>query len=427
MILGINIKHFEALYDLKLGLSREQLIEAKAESADQADGARVLAELTGIIGENNVGKSSFFRALEFFRSGLIQGFHIAATEGKSFGFSQLMSHDARGNMSFDLICYAVDLKKILIYYIEIQKDKHGRPRICQERVEGISLSETEAERMFETGRYQPVSQPLELYLDLKNGQGQVFDGDELRATRLSDRKLAGLHVYGNLLQYQEISWIYRYIHTWYFCHISDQTDNELLTKDQQKNRLQLESGNGEHHRLNPDGSNIVNVMAYHKRNNPQVYRQVVDEIEKLLPNAKEIYARIRAATASGSEQKLFGLFLLLLSPEPRRVIFIENPDHGLYYSMVDELAALMRSYSFHESKLQIIFSTHSQNLVESLSPDELWILFRDERLGAGSHIMNADKLPFVRQMYDEGIGLSSLWYAGHFDPLNFLTNNEDGE
>lgn len=417
MILGIHIQNFEALYDVCIGLKRADLMASEGQY-------RVLREITAIVGANNVGKSSIFRSLTFLQNGLNRGFSAAATEGMNIGFSQLLSRHSSGVMHFDLICYAHRLRKILLYKLEINPDKHGRPRISYEQVQGLDVSEKQASTLLHEDMFiADGSAEIQTFLDLRYGQGEVLSGGVLATTKMTDRKTPALQVYGNLLEYEEISWLYTYINSWYFCHLSDLGDTQML-QQREKHRSQLAGGFGEHHHINPDGSNVENFMAYLKSNNPDYYRSIISDLEKRLPHARDIYKRIRQGSASGSEFKLFILFLILLDPEPRTVIFIENPDHGLYYNMIDELAAAMRAYVLREDWTQIMFSTHSQNLVESLTPAELWVLYRADEVGHGSQILNADDIPLVSEMYAEGVGLSSLWYAGHLDPVQSSDEDE---
>lgn len=413
MILGVRIRNFEALHDLTIGLSRGSL-------GRNAGGRRILTELNAVIGENSVGKSSLFRSLEFLSLSLREGLAEASTHGSNIGFTQLRSRQAKGDVVFDLIIYARELKSILTYFLEVAADKHGRPRISLEQVHAVKLSEDQCRNIEDNAILEGELPPLELFLDLKNGQGTVLQDGVKRTTQLVDRKRPGLATYGRLRDYPELCALYQFISSWYFCRFTDTMSDDWHRQLGEKNRLQLEAGNGEHHHLNEEGSNLANVMAYMKNSDADYYKRVVAEIKERMPHGGNLVERVRSGSLSGGELKLLSFFFLLADPEPRPLIMIENPDHGLYYNMIDELAKAMRDFVLQDGSSQIILSTHSQNLVESLAPGELWVMYRptDDGESSGSHVINAEDLPLVKEFYEEGIGLSALWYSGHLDPID---------
>lgn len=413
MILGIRIQNFEVLHDVTLGLSREDLRSPGATS-------RVLAELSALIGENSVGKSSLFRSLEFLNLSIREGLALASTEGKNTGFTQLKSRNRQGDMSFDLLVYSDRLKAILLYYIQITSDKHGRPRMREERVEQLAIDADQIDSILNSGSFTTKASQigrLETVMDLSNGQGKIRHEGKMEKAHLLDRKQPAISSYGRLMDYEPIVCLYRFIMSWYFCRFSDQAEDILSRQYKEKHRKQLESGNGAHHHLNEDGSNLGNVIRYMRSHDESAYKDMIETVRRRLSQGSDLLDRVLNQSASAGETKLFSLFLLLYDPDPRPVLFIENPDHGLYYNVVDELAQLMREYVIENDDKQILLTTHNHNFVENLSPPELWIIYRPTTESEGSAVVNAADLPLIEAFYQEGVGLSAMWYAGHLDPM----------
>ena len=114
---------------------------------------------------------------------------------------------------------------------------------------------------------------------------------------------------------------------------------------------------------------------------------------------------------------MLALFLLLLSdPDPKPLILMESPDEGLYHDMLDILASEMRNYSMRYPGCQIFFTTHNPYILENLSPSEIWVFSRGEKTWDDQiEIRCAGSIPIVQELYDQGVGMGAIWYAGHFD------------
>ena len=114
---------------------------------------------------------------------------------------------------------------------------------------------------------------------------------------------------------------------------------------------------------------------------------------------------------------LLYLYLLLFNdPEPYSTIFIETPDRDLYHDMVDVLSTAMRQFSLKRGLSQIMFSTHNPYIVETMSPNEIWVFKRDfERNKGDVTVSCAASNKTVKELSGEGIGMGAIWYGGHLD------------
>ena len=201
-----------------------------------------------------------------------------------------------------------------------------------------------------------------------------------------------------------INLIYKEIDGWFFCKFSSEEKNTYF-----------EDGNapGGHKHLDSTGSNVNNVLEYLRVDDIDRYNEIMSLIETksiTLKRRKNLPAKL------DSSPDKFLLYLLLLNEKTlHSTIFIETPDRDLYFDMVDALAEEFRDYSVNHAYNQIIFTTHNSRIVEAMPPHEIWMFKRDDDESEQITIVSAGKDPLVEAMFDEGIGMGSIWYSGHLD------------
>ena len=66
----------------------------------------------------------------------------------------------------------------------------------------------------------------------------------------------------------------------------------------------------------------------------------------------------------------------------------------------------------------MFITTHSPFFVNALSPDEVWVLEKQE--DGFSTITRASDFPLVKQLYEEEIELGNLWYSDYFGKLDLV-------
>ena len=121
-----------------------------------------------------------------------------------------------------------------------------------------------------------------------------------------------------------------------------------------------------------------------------------------------------AQQVSDGTLKGFAYLLLLKDPSPTPFLCIEEPENGLYHKLLESLANQFREHaSGRKGGLQVFITTHQSYFVDSLDPEEVWIL---EKGGDGfSTIRRASNDPIVSNMVAEGLPLGGLWYSDYFD------------
>jgi predicted ATPase len=84
------------------------------------------------------------------------------------------------------------------------------------------------------------------------------------------------------------------------------------------------------------------------------------------------------------------------------------------------LPHIVEEYRAASANTQLMVTTHSPFFVDSLRPEELWVLYRDEK-GFTQEKKNAD-MQGVKHFMEHGALLGSLWMEDFFDVGNPLKN-----
>ena len=111
--------------------------------------------------------------------------------------------------------------------------------------------------------------------------------------------------------------------------------------------------------------------------------------------------------------KLFAYYLLLHEKNPRQLVFIEEPENGLYHHYLAELAEEMKRNVGKGFAKQLFITTHSPFFVNALMPDDVWVLAKNS-LGY-SDIKRASDYAFVRELSEEGVAVGDMWYSKYFE------------
>jgi predicted ATPase len=122
---------------------------------------------------------------------------------------------------------------------------------------------------------------------------------------------------------------------------------------------------------------------------------------------------IRVQQASDGAVLFLGLIALIHSPEPLKLLLIEEPEKGVYPKRLEEVIRLIRR--LHEAPSgraapQIIMTTHSPYLLTSFQPDEVTLMAR--RNGNGPVLARPLRdAPHIEERLGDGdFYLGELWY-----------------
>ena len=174
-----------------------------------------------------------------------------------------------------------------------------------------------------------------------------------------------------------------------------------------------------------------NVAQYMYRENPGEFRKILNEIQSKIPNISKIEPlRLSngqmvleffqdgftepffSSRMSDGTLKLFAYYLLLHEKNPRQLVFIEEPENGLYHHYLSDLASEMAKNVGNGYSKQLFVTTHSPFFVNALNPEQVWVLEKDSE--GFSKAKRASEYRFVTELISEGASVGDLWYSKYF-------------
>lgn len=401
---GVRIQNFGPLRDIVMGKTLSNQKTA------------ALNNVTVIIGPSGNGKSTLADAFGFLADCLELGVEAACDAKNRGGLMQIRSQGVSEPVKFELYYRESSKTRPITYELEIDEDSMGRPYVKQERL-----------RQRVEKRGWPLS-----FLFLQNGKGYAYEGKEGGAddsgrsvngekveVELADIRKLGIVTLGAMKQYERIERFLNFLKSWYLCYFSPDAARTLQTAAPQPY-------------LNRTGSNINNVAQYMYRENKKEFIKVLKDIQTKLPGIEKIEPvkfengqmmlkfwekgfenAFYSPKMSDGTLKLFAYYLLLHESNPRQLVFIEEPENGLYHQYLRLLAdEMIRSVGTGFSK-QLFVTTHSPFFVNALNPDNVWVLTKGE--DGFSTIKRASEYQFVKELSEEGVPLGDMWYSKYFE------------
>jgi predicted ATPase len=401
-LLGIHIKNYRALADVSLG------------QVNYGRGTP-LPRLTCLIGPNGSGKSTVLDAFGFVADCLLDGVEAACDKPWRGGFDRIRTQGANGPISFEIFFEAGDDARPIVYQLVV------------DLVDGVPAAVEETCRQRREG--ETVGKPY-YFLKLKNGNGKVWAGQAVgQATEKSkDSQLVtlanldklGIATLGNLSEHPRIVALRSYIEQWYLSYFIPTAARSLPAAGAQR-------------WLDREGSNIGNVLQYYQRQYPQQFDAILSRLARAIPGLRKITPEISKdkrlllkfdergykdpffqQSMSDGTLKMLAYAVLLEDPHPRPFIGIEEPENGLYVRLVERLASQFSSRAEDKSlSTQMLVTTHSPYFVDSLQPEQVWLIRKSE--GGHAQAVRAADVDAIAAMSAQGIPLGSLWYSNHFD------------
>lgn len=403
---GIRIQNYGPLKDVVLGKTR----------TDQQ--AQALSNLVAVIGASGSGKSTFSDAFGFITDCLEIGVEGACDANNRGGYERLRTQGAEEPISFELYYRETSNTRPITYELVIDQDRLGRPYVKEERLR---------QRVDKYGR--PRS-----FLHLQEGKGYAFAGSEKENegqdddgsitgekidVELSDIRRPGIVTLGAMKQYERIEKFLAFLKSWYLCYFSPDAARSMQSAAPQQY-------------LNRNGNNINNVAQYMYRENRREFEKVLKDIQTKLPGIEKIEPKefdngqmmlqfwetgfdraFYSPKMSDGTLKLFAYYLLLNEKNPRQLVFIEEPENGLYHHYMCSLADEMRRNVGRGFTKQLFVTTHSPFFVNALAPEDVWVLKKN---GQGySTVKRASEFSCVKELAEEGVSLGDMWYSEYFE------------
>lgn len=401
-ILGIAIQNYGSLKNIKMG----QLFSER-------DG-QPLGNMVAIIGPSGNGKSTLADAFGFISDCLATDVESACDANNRGGYEQIVSQGTNEPIHFEIYYRERNNTRPITYELTIGLDKTGRPYVKEERLRQ---------------RIQKKGWPLS-FLYLIDGKGYAFEGaeggqgDDGTVTgnkvnvELSDKRKLGIVTLGAMKQYSRIEQFLSFLKSWYLCYFTPDTARQVQTAAPAPY-------------LNRTGSNLNNVAQYMYRENPNEFQKILEDIQTKIPNITKItpvkmqngqmvlefYQKgfeepFFSSRMSDGTLKLFAYYLLLHEKNPRQLVFIEEPENGLYHQYMADLALEMSKNVGTGYGKQLFVTTHSPFFVNALSSEQVWVLEKDEE--GFSTAKRASTYKFVDDLIEEGACIGDLWNSRYF-------------
>ena len=404
-------------------------------------GPAALTPMTAVIGKNGVGKSSLFDAFGFLADCLKLGVEEACDQRGRGGFDRIRSQGSNAPIEFE-VCYREKPGAQLITYIlSIDKDYSGRAYVSSEHLlhqrDGPSDDSPRAFLMLVDGsgvawkgesQGQQIDESVGEGIDFKRlhdlfnrGGRAASPNDEIESVQLQDNRRLGISTLGALKQHPRISAFREFVEGWYLSYFNPDAARSLPLAGPQR-------------RLNSHGDNLGNVVQYMQREHPDRFKSILTRIAERIPGINGIDTQqspdgrlllrfndrgfqdpFYAQQMSDGTLKVFAYLLMLEDPQPPPFICIEEPENGLYHKLLEILADEFRSHATGENNApQIFVTTHQPYFVDALTPEETWVLEKQE--DGFATIRRASDDPIVSAMVEEGLPLGSLWYSDYLEP-----------
>lgn len=403
-ILGIAIQNYGTLKNVKMG----KLF------SDQS--SKELGNMIAVIGASGNGKSTLADAFGFISDCLSGDVESACDANNRGGYDQLVSQDSAESIHFEIYYKETSNSRPITYELTIGKDKKNRPYVKEERLR---------QRRPKNKNGRPLS-----FLYLIDGKGYAFSGTDggqddngsiegsKEEVELSDIRKLGIVTLGAMKQYSRIEMFLDFLKSWFLCYFAPDTARQVQTSAPAPY-------------LNRTGSNLNNVAQYMYRENPDEFKKILADIQTKIPNITQIepvkmpngqmvlefYQQgfdhpFFSPRMSDGTLKLFAYYLLLHEKNPRQLVFIEEPENGLYHQYLTDLAIEMRKNVGTGYTKQLFVTTHSPFFVNALAPEQVWVLEKGE--DGFSAIRQASSYEFVSDLIEEGAEMGDLWYSKYF-------------
>jgi predicted ATPase len=367
-----------------------------------------LTPLTVLLGPNGSGKSTLFDVFSFLSECFQYGLrHAWDRRGRA---RELCTRGANGPLVFELKYRERPDLPLITYHLAIGEGARG-PMVVEEWLQW---------------RRKSYGRPFR-FLEYHEGQGRAVSGEMPDETDrrveipLRSPDLIAVNTLGQFAEHPRVAALREFITDWYVSYLSiDDT------------RSQPEAG--PQAELSKTGDNLANVIQYLKEQHPERLDRIFEVLRQRVPRLERVEAEpmpdgrlllqikdapfaqpVLARFASDGTLKMLAYLTVLYDPAPPQFIGIEEPENFLHPRLLPELAEECRAAG---ERTQLLVTTHSPFFLNSMRPEEVRVLYRDEQ--GYTQVVRALDIPGVLEFVRAGASLGHLWLEGRFglgDPL----------
>lgn len=375
---------------------------------------RDLSNFSVFLGANGAGKSTLFDVFGFLSDALKSNVKIALN--KRGGYKEVYSRNGLGPIVIE-IKFRNDQTEttkagqppLITYHLEIEQE-NGFPIIKTERLSYRRAQRGKPYRFldFHRGTGVAITNEDDYSSDAQNPnfsrENQTLDSPDILAIK-------GL---GQFQKFKAISAFRRLLDNWYVSNFQIQEARNVE-----------DIGVSEH--LSTSGNNLAQVTRYIWENYPDIFQHILDKFRKRVPGIENVIAEetqdgrivlkfkdesfidpFVARFVSDGTIKMFAYLVLLNDPVKHPLLCVEEPENYLHHDLLSELAEEFREYASKGG--QVFISTHSPDFVNSLYPEELFWLQKQD---GATIIKKASDDNIVRVLYNNGDKLGWLWREGY--------------
>ncbi len=369
-----------------------------------------LSPLTAILGANGSGKSTLFDVFSFLADCLGEGLR-RAVDKRGRGLKDLRSRGHTGPIAFELGFREYPDEKpkspLITYILEIDADLNGPPVVTKEIMR------------WKRGSH---GRPFHI-LDYARGEGSVVSGevpeheDQRQPVPLTGPDVLAVSTLGQLAANPRVQALRNFITGWHLSYLTASAMRDMPPA-------------GPIERLSRSGDNLANVLQHLSERHPAVLEQVFDALRHRVPRLEKVEPRIldsghlllllkdapftediQARYVSEGTLKLLAYLVQLYDPTPPPLIGIEEPENFLHPRLLQGLAEECEQRSI---AMQLVVTTHSPFFINGLSPEQVWILGRNDRGYTEAH--RAADFAEIPDLIAEGARLGDLWMEGYLQP-----------
>jgi predicted ATPase len=393
---------------INIGPARIEQLSVKNYRALRSIELRGITPLTVLLGPNGSGKSTIFDVFNFlsecFQFGLR---HAWDRRGRS---KELKTRGESGPVVIDLKYRERPGQPVITYHLAINEDLRGA-YVAEEWLQWRRASKGKPFR----------------FLEYREGRGRAVSGefpdeqDQRLEVPLKSADLLAVNALGQFEDHPRVAALREFITDWYVSYLSVEDT-----------RGQPEAGPQE--RLSKRGENLANVIQYLRERHPQVLDRIFEVLRKRVPRLENVVADpmpdgrlllqikdapfdqpILSRYVSDGTLKMLAYLIVLHDPDPPQFIGIEEPENFLHPRLLPELGEECREATEHS---QLLVTTHSPFFLNSAKPEEVRVLYRDEK--GYTQATLASDIPGVKEFIATGASMGHLWLEGRFgvgDPL----------